>query len=94
MESGVLRGGNSTMPGPTEQDQSSRIPADVVFELERLRSQVAELTGENALHSWMHSSRTEVGSELHQVQVELKELRQGAGRVESACVSDIKSHHS
>ena len=59
-----------------EQDQSSRIPADVVSELERLRSQVAELTGENALHSLMHASRTEVGSELHQVQVELQELRQ------------------
>ena len=53
----------STMSGPMEQDQSSRIPADVVSELERLRSQVAELTGENALHSLMHASRTEVGSE-------------------------------
>ena len=66
----------STMSGPMEEDQSSRIPADVVSELERLRSQVAELTGENALHSLMHASRTEVGSELHQVQVELQELWQ------------------
>ena len=81
MERGVLYGlqdelSRSTMSGPMEQDQSSRIPADVVSELERLRSQVAELTGENALHSLMHASRTEVGSELHQVQVELQELQQ------------------
>ena len=61
----------STMSGPMEQDQSSQIPADVVSELERLRSQVAEL-----MHSLMHASRTEVGSGLHQVQVELQELRQ------------------
>ena len=60
----------STMSGPVEQDQSSRIPADVVSELERLRSH------ENALHNLMHASRTEVGSELHQVQVELQQLRQ------------------
>ena len=66
----------STMPGPMEQDQSSRIPADVVSKVERLRSQVAKLTGENAFHSLMHASRTEVGSELHQVQVELQELPQ------------------
>ena len=30
----------------------------------------------NVLHSLMHASRTEVESELHQVQVELQELRQ------------------
>ena len=66
----------STMSGKKEQDESSRIPADVASELERFRCQVAEVTGENALQSLMHASRTEVGSELHQVQVELQELRQ------------------
>ena len=35
------------MLGPMGPDHSSRIPANVVSELERLRSQVAELTGEN-----------------------------------------------
>ena len=59
------------------QWRKTRIPEfQPTWWLERLRSQVAEVTGENALHSLMHASRTEVGSELHQVQVELQELRQ------------------
>ena len=84
----------STMSGPMEQDQSSRIqptwcPSWSVSDL-RLQNSQARMR----CKFLMHASRTEVGSELHQVQVEFARVAAGAGRVESACVSHIKSHRS
>ena len=80
------------MSGPMEQDQSSRIPADVVSELERLRSQVAERRECVAQFDVLQSHESWVGVASSPGGV--ARVAAGAGRVESACVRDIKSHHN